>query len=89
MRTFVFTAIAGLLTLSSSAFAAHPSTIRFDQNGKTADGTQFSRFVVQCSNGESKAMTAWNDQRKWCVGDQSQKSCFRRQLRAAQAACRR
>lgn len=88
MKTFAKIAVAGLLAISTSAFAAHPTTIRFDQNVRTDDGAQYSRFIVQCSNGKSKSLTALDDQHKWCVGDGSQKDCYRKQLRAAQAACR-
>lgn len=88
MKTFTTIAAAGLMAVSAAAFAAHPTSIRFDQYAKTNDGSQFAKFVVQCSNGKSMPLTAWNNQRKWCVGDKSQENCHRKQLEAAQAACR-
>lgn len=88
MKTFTTIAAAALMAVSAASYAAHPTSIRFDQYGKTADGTKYATYVVKCSNGKSMPMTAWNNRRKWCVGDQSKENCHPKQLRAAKAACK-
>ncbi len=89
MKSIVTTAIASsLLALSASAFAAKPTSIVFDSNGKTADGTEYGNYHVKCSNGKKMPLTAWDNRKKWCVGEASSENCEKKQIKAAKKACK-
>lgn len=76
------------LALSASAFAAKPTSITFESEGKAADGQAYANYVVKCSDGQTQPLTAWDDRKKWCVGKQSQENCDKKQIRAAKQACK-
>ena len=79
---------AALLGLSAASFAAKPTSIVFQANGENADGTPYSTYMVKCSNGKKVELTAWDNRRKWCVGDASSTECEKKQIKAAKAACK-
>lgn len=85
INTAVFAAAA---VISASSFAAKPTSIVFDSNHETADSVAYSTYFVKCSNGEKKELTAWNNRKKWCVGDATSESCEKKQIKAAKAACK-
>jgi hypothetical protein len=76
-----------LLSVSSITFAVRPTGIDFDGYANTEEGEKYARFVVECSNGRSQAITAWDNRRNWCIGEESRESCHSKQLKAARAAC--
>ncbi len=88
MTTSRLVAAAALLTLSAGSFAAKPTSIVFERNGETAEGTAYSTYTVKCSNGQSAELTAWDNRRKWCVGDAQSQTCEKKQIKAAKAACK-
>ncbi len=89
MNTIIKTAIAGsLLVLSVSALAAKPTSIVFDSNGATTDGTPYGQYQVKCSNGKKMPLTAWDNRKKWCVGEGSTEQCQKKQIKAAKQACK-
>ena len=89
MKSFVSTVVAGsLLALSAGAFAAKPTSIVFDSNGKSADGTEYGSYHVKCSNGKKMPLTAWDGRKKWCVGEGSTENCEKKQIKAAKKACK-
>ena len=77
-----------MLTMSGSALAAKPTSIVFDSNNETSDGIPYSTYMVKCSNGKKVEVTAWDNRRKWCVGDHTSKNCEKKQINAAKAACK-
>jgi hypothetical protein len=79
---------ASLLALSATALAAKPTSIIFDSNGTTADGTPYSSYQVKCSNGKQMPLTAWENRKKWCVGDATSQECEKKQIKAAKKACK-
>jgi hypothetical protein len=79
---------ASLLALSATALAAKPTSIIFDSNGTTADGTPYSSYQVKCSNGKKMPLTAWENRKKWCVGDATSQECEKKQIKAAKKACK-
>ena len=81
-------AAASLLALSATALAAKPTSIIFDSNGTTADGTPYSSYMVKCSNGKKKPLTAWDNRKKWCVGDATSQECEKKQIKAAKKTCK-
>ena len=85
---FRLAAAAGLILASVSSFAAKPTSIVFESNGKTAEEKDFSKYSVKCSNGKKVQLTAWDDRRKWCIGEASSENCEKKQINAAKAACK-
>jgi hypothetical protein len=89
MKTFITTVVAGsLLAISAGAFAAKPTSIVFDANGKTAEGSEYGKYHVKCSNGKKQPLTAWENRKKWCVGEDSAENCQKKQIKAAKQACK-
>jgi hypothetical protein len=89
MKTIIKTIIAGsALALSMNTLAAKPTSIVFDANGKTAEGTPYGSYQVKCSNGKKMPLTAWENRKKWCVGDAASEQCMKKQIKAAKKACK-
>ena len=88
MNLSKFAATTALLVFSASSFAAKPTSIVFDANATTGDGTAYAKYTVKCSNGKKAELTAWDNRGKWCVGDSNSKSCEKKQINAAKAACK-
>ena len=88
MNMFRLSTAAGLILASAMSFAAKPTSIVFESNGKTADGENFSKYSVKCSNGKKVQLTAWDNRRKWCLGEESSENCEKKQINAAKAACK-
>ncbi|MCX2979381.1 hypothetical protein EYC98_00720 [Halieaceae bacterium IMCC14734] len=77
-----------LLGLSLNAMAAKPTSIVFESNGTGADGKEYSNYQVKCSNGKNYPLTAWDNRKKWCVGDETSEACEKKQIKAAKKACK-
>ena len=88
MTNLKIASAAALLCLSASAMAAKPTSIVFNENAESNDGTAYSSFTVKCSNGRTAELTAWDNRRKWCVGNADSEACEKRQIKAAKAACK-
>tara|TARA_R110000787_G_scaffold83971_4_gene180278 strand:- start:204 stop:476 length:273 start_codon:yes stop_codon:yes gene_type:complete len=87
MKFAKIVAASALLALSAGAFAAKPTSIVFQGNQETADGTAYTEYLVKCSNGKTATMTAWENRRRWCAGNELNEECERKQIKAAKAAC--
>lgn len=75
--------VAGIcLAAASAAFASKPTSITF-----VAEEAEYATYVVKCSNGTEEKLTAWDQRKKWCVGEASEENCDRKQIRAAKSAC--
>ncbi len=88
MKLIKIAAISALALASASTFAAKPRSIVFDANQETADGTAFASYIVKCSDGSDKQLTAWDNRKKWCVGDATSELCEKKQIKAAKKACK-
>ena len=88
MKLKLLAAACALAAFSAGAIAAKPTSIVFVANNETAEGTPYSTSNVKCSNGKKVQVTAWDNRRKWCIGDASSKTCEKKQIRAAKAACK-
>ena len=89
MKNYLSVVLAStLLTLSIGATAAKPTSITFESDGSTADGINYSNYIVKCSNGQNQPLTAWNKRKKWCVGSESLDNCHKKQIKAAKKACK-
>ena len=87
MNKMLVPAATLLLFLPSVVFAATPTSIAFDSYANTEEGKKFAKYVVKCSNGKSQPISAWDNRRSWCVGEESRQNCHSKQLKAAKAAC--
>ena len=64
-----------------------PTNISYCKQGSTFLGSKYKTYTVRCSDGTRRSITAWNDNKKWCVGAGSQDQCTNDQLKAAKMAC--
>ncbi|MFL3656009.1 MAG: hypothetical protein ACJ04P_13125 [Halioglobus sp.] len=88
MNILKIAAMAALVIFSAHGFAAKPTSIVFESNAATADGTAYANYIVKCSNGKRADLTAWNNRGKWCVGDANSTACEKKQIKAAKNACK-
>ncbi|MEE4659377.1 MAG: hypothetical protein V2J89_02855 [Halieaceae bacterium] len=89
MKSVIAAAVTGgLLIASSAVFAAKPTSIVYDSKGTTAEGVEYDNYFAKCSNGKSMPLTAWDNRRKWCVGEASSEDCTSKQIKAAKRACK-
>lgn len=88
MNLSKFAAVSVLILFSAGSFAAKPTSIVFDSNATSADGTAYAKYTVKCSNGKKAELTAWDNRSKWCVGDATSKTCEKKQINAAKSACK-
>ena len=79
---------AALAAASTAALAAKPTTIVLDAEHQATDGATYSTYTVKCSDGSESTLTSWTESRKWCVGDTESEQCERKQIKAAQKACK-
>jgi len=87
MNTLAKIAAAALLLFSVGSQAAKPTSIVFETLAETGDGTPYALFSVKCNDGRSVRLTAWENRRKWCIGDNDSGDCARKQISAAKNAC--
>jgi len=89
MQTFIKTLmVATLAAASASSFAARPTSVMYTGEGVNDDGLEYSSYAVKCTNGQRYPLTAWDNRRKWCVGESSADECHRKQIKAAKKACK-
>lgn len=88
MNVLKIAAATALVAFSASSFAAKPTSIVFVANAENSEGTPYATYTVKCSNGKKAELTAWDNRRKWCVGDASSEECQKKQIKAAKAACK-
>jgi len=88
MNTLKAAAAAALVVFSAGSLAARPTSIVFDSNAADSEGNAYAKYIVKCSNGKKAELTAWDNRKKWCVGDASSDSCDRKQINAAKDACK-
>ena len=80
-------AALALLLVATGSHAARPTSIVFETHGETADGRPYSQYTVRCNDGRTVPLTAWDGQRKWCIGGNAGGSCEKQQISAAKMAC--
>lgn len=49
-------------------------------------GKEYISYIVKCSNGKKRKITAWDNRKKWCIG--MSYKCYSSQMKAAAAACK-
>lgn len=87
MKKMLYAMFCGALVISAQIFAATPTDINYCSKGTTFTGAKYSIYTVRCSNGSKREITAWDNRKKWCVGNASKKNCSNDQLKAAKNAC--
>lgn len=87
-KFFVSLASVALIAASATALAAKPVKITPGSKGVAEGGEEYRNYVVQCSNGKKQPLTAWEGGKKWCVGQDSDDNCAKKQIKAAKAACK-
>jgi len=87
MKKIVMGYLATAIIFSPPAFSAKPVKITPGNKGD-ASGAEFRNYVVECSNGKKQLLTSWENEKKWCLGEGSQKDCAKKQIKAAKTACK-
>ena len=87
MKTISILAALALLLVAAGSHAAKPTSIVFETHGETADGKPYSQYTVRCNDGRTVPLTAWDGQRKWCIGERMGGNCQKQQISAAKMAC--
>lgn len=77
-----------LLAAGNAAFAAKPVSIKYIEDIVVENDLIYSHYVVQCSNGSSADISAWDNRKKWCVGNGKQDDCSKKQIKAAKKVCK-
>lgn len=77
-----------LLTIGATAFAAKPTSIKYIEDVVVANDAIYSYYQVQCSNGSTADISAWDNRKKWCVGKGGQDDCSRKQIKTAKKVCK-
>jgi len=80
-------AAVALALASAASLAARPTSIVFESNAETADGRLYGQYTVNCNDGRSVTLTAWEGNSRWCVGEDGSRECQKKQIRAAKSAC--
>lgn len=89
MKKLFLMAVTSLsLGLSATTFAGTIMSITFESEGISPDGQGYAIYTVKCSDGDLQPMTAWDDRKKWCVGQDSTENCTKKQIKAAKKACK-
>jgi hypothetical protein len=67
-----------LLALSSLTIAAKPTSIAFISNGQNTSGINYSKYVVECPDGQKYPLTAWDHRKQWRIGSESRDNCHKK-----------
>ena len=87
MKPVKWIAAIALLLACATSLAARPTSIVFESNAETAEGELYGQYTVRCNDGRTVPLTAWDDNRKWCLDDGGSTHCLTRQISAARSAC--
>ena len=77
-----------IVTFSTQSFAAKPLSIKFIEDVIAGDRI-YSHYIVMCSNGSQRDLSAWDNRSIWCEGKGSKTRCNKKQLKTAKNACER
>lgn len=69
----------------NNSFAAEPKNITYKSKGKSLLSGEYYEYQVHCKDGKTRTITAWDQKKKWCVGDSNK--CTNDQLKTAKMAC--
>ena len=77
------------LSLSVSAQAAKPKSVTYVEDITTEAQEVYMHYVVSCSDGRTEYLSVWNNRRFWCTGEiKKDPYCFRKEVKAANEACK-
>lgn len=77
-----------LAAVSTTVMAARPTSIKYTEDIVLEDDIVYSYYVVTCSNGEKKDLSAWDNRKSWCPGKGLKDDCSKKQIKTAKAVCR-
>ncbi len=87
MKLAPWSAAVVLALAAAGSLAARPTSIVFESNAETADGQLYGQYTVNCNDGRSVILTAWEGNSRWCLGEHGSGDCQKKQIRAAKSAC--
>ena len=86
LKTILLTAVVAMT--ATQAFAARPVSIKYVEDIVVEGDQIYSHYVVSCSSGESKDISAWDKRKSWCVGKGAKDDCSKKQIKTAKKVCR-
>jgi len=86
LKIILLTAVVAMT--ATSAFAARPVSIKYTEDIVVEGDEIYSYYVVKCSNGEKKDISAWDKRKTWCVGKGTKDNCSKKQIKTAKLVCR-
>lgn len=78
---------AAALTFSTGVLAGKPISINYIEDIVDGDSI-YSHYIVNCSNGKTADISAWDNRNSWCVGKGKRDNCTRTQIKTAKKVCR-
>lgn len=80
-------AIGGMVMLMAgqNIWSAEPRDITYKGKGSKLMKGRYFEYLVHCSDGKTRSITAWDKRKKWCVKKSGE--CTNDQLKAAKMAC--
>lgn len=89
MMTFKKTLTATALLMATSAvFAAKPTSIKYIEEIVVEGDNVYAHYVVTCSDGAEKDISAWDNRKNWCVGKGGKDDCSKKQIKTAKEVCK-
>ena len=86
LKTLLIT--TALVAVSTAALAARPTSIKYTEDIVVEGDQIYSHYVVKCSNGDEKDISAWDKRKTWCVGRGLKDDCSKKQIKTAKQVCR-
>lgn len=77
-----------LTAASTAAMAAKPTSIKYQEDIVINNDQVYSYYVVKCSNGEMKDISAWDNRKLWCIGKGLKDECNKKQIKTAKKVCK-
>ena len=73
-----------------SAQAAKPTSVKYIEDIVTESEDIYSYYVVNCSDGKSADISAWNNRKLWCIGKgvKDDPACAKKQIKTAKQVCK-
>ena len=79
---------AAIVFASANASAAKPTSIKYIEDIVVENNIIYSHYQVKCSNGKTADISAWDNRKKWCIGNGGENECSKKQIKTAKKVCK-
>lgn len=80
--------LAVLVQYSTLTYAAQPKSVKYVEDLKTENNEPFAHYIVKCNNGATVDVSAWDDNKLWCLAKGEKATCKKKQIKIAKKACK-